>query len=392
MRTKFVVRKQKKREKLISIVSLKSLFQGTGVDEGILLCVFGLLVFGWVMVYSSSALFAETRYHDQYFFLKKQVMWSLVGIAAFLVTANIPLSIIQTNARKIYAAAIVSLVLVMFFGRTVYGAQRWLRFGLISFQPSEVAKIAMIFLTADYLDRRQSRMRDFKKGLVPLLLMVGLLMGLILIEPDLGTPVLMGMVFVTLLILGGANWMHLIFLGLSALPVVAIAIFKVRYRLERMMAYMNPWSDAQGTGYQLVESLLALGSGGFFGRGLGGSRIKIANLPEAHTDFVFSVLGEELGLLGTLLCASLFLFLCIRGLRVALQARSLFSRVVAAGVSLTIGFQALINMGVACGLLPTKGMPLPFLSFGGSSLVIMLASVGILANVSREARQQKEEE
>jgi cell division protein FtsW len=390
MKAKFVVRKQKRKEKLLSIISLKSLFQGTGPDEGILLSVFGLLVFGWIMVYSSSALFAESHYHDQYFFLKKQVMWSLIGIAAFMVSANMPLSLVQTHARKIYAGALVALVLVMFFGRQVYGAQRWLRFGILSFQPSEVAKMAMIFLVADYLDRKQSRLKDLKKGLMPLLLMVGLMMGLILIEPDLGTPVLMGMVLVTLLILGGARWSHLSFLALSSLPVVAIAIFKVRYRLERLMAYMNPWSDAQGKGYQLVQSLLALGSGGFIGRGLGNSRIKIANLPEAHTDFVFSVLGEELGLLGTLLCAGLFLFLCIRGLRVAMRAKSLFSRLVAAGVSLTIGFQALINMGVACGMFPTKGMPLPFISFGGSSLVIMLIAVGLLANVSREARRAEE--
>lgn len=370
----------------MSIFSLKSLFRGAGPDEGILLCVFGLLVFGWVMVYSSSALFAEARYHDQYFFLKKQVMWSVIGIAAFLFSANIPLSIFQSHAKKLYAATIVALVLVLFLGRQISGAQRWLHLGFISFQPSELAKLAVVLTVADYMDRKQSRLRDFKKGLVPLLAMVGLPLALIVIEPDLGTPVLMTSVFLSLLVLGGAHWGHLIMMGLSTLPLVAIAIFKVRYRLERLMAYLNPWSDAQGKGYQLVQSLLALGSGGIFGRGLGESRIKIANLPEAHTDFVFSVLGEELGLMGTCLCAALFLFLCVRGLKIAMNAKSLFARLVAAGISLTIGLQALINMGVASGLFPTKGMPLPFISFGGSSLVIMLVSVGILANVSRQAR------
>jgi cell division protein FtsW len=393
MRAQFVVRKkQKKRERLVSILSLKSLFQGTSPDVGLLLSVFGLIVFGWVMVYSSSAIFAENRFHDQYYFLKKQVMWSLIGSAAFLMSANMPLSFIQRNVRPLFIGTIAALVMVLFVGKQIYGAQRWLNFGPISFQPSELAKVVMVFLVADYLDRRQSRMRDFKKGMVPLLAMTGLMTGLILIEPDLGTPVLMAMVFVSLLVLGGARWLHLILLGASLLPVIALAVFKVRYRMDRILAYLNPWSDPMGTGYQLVQSLLALGSGGFFGRGLGESRIKISNLPEAHTDFVFSVLGEELGLLGTLLCAGLFLFLCIRGLRIAMEAKSFFSRLTAAGISLTIGFQAVINMGVACGLLPTKGMPLPFLSFGGSSLVIMMISIGILANVSRESKRAATEE
>lgn len=386
MKYQFVVKREKKRERIMSILSLRSLWKGTGPDEGILLSVFGLLVFGWVMVYSSSALFAETRYHDQYFFLKKQVMWSVIGMAAFLVTANLPIGLFQRNAKRIFIATCVGLVLVLFFGRHISGAQRWLRLGPISFQPSELAKMAMVILVADFLDRRQSRLREFNRGLAPLLALVAMPLVLILLEPDLGTPVLMTTVILSLLILGGARWRHLLLMGLSTLPVLVISILKVRYRLERLLVYLNPWSDPKGTGYQLVQSLLALGSGGIFGRGLGQSKIKISNLPDAHTDFVFSVLGEELGLLGTCLCAGLFLFLCTRGLKIAMNAKSLFARLVAAGVSLTIGLQALINMGVACGMFPTKGMPLPFISFGGSSLVIMLISVGLLANVSRESR------
>jgi cell division protein FtsW len=172
-------------------------------------------------------------------------------------------------------------------------------------------------------------------------------------------------------------------LGLTSLPLIAVAIFKVRYRLERLMAYLNPWSDAQGKGYQLLQSMTAMGSGGIFGKGLGNSKLKISNLPECHTDFIFSIIGEEIGLIGTLLCAGLFLFLCMRALKISRSAPDFFSRMVAAGIGLTIGFQALINMGVASGLFPTKGMPLPFISFGGSSLFITLFSMGLLANVSR---------
>lgn len=383
MKFRFVPSKTKEEGKLRKFLSVESLLKGPNPDTGLLLAVFGLIVFGWVMVYSASALFAENRYHDQFFFLKRQVIWSMIGALFFILAANIPLTFWQTRVRTIYIVTIVALVLVLLIGPKISGARRWIRLPGMNFQPSEIAKIMMVFLVSDYLDRRQSRLRDFKRGIVPLLLLVGLPMGLILIEPDLGTPVLMSGVMVCLLVIGGAPMRHFFVLGALMLPGIVLAVLKVRYRLERLMAYLNPWADARGKGYQLVQSLMAMGSGGFFGRGLGSSKIKIANLPDCHTDFVFSILGEELGLMGTLVCAGLFLFLCMRGLKIAKSAPTCFSRLVACGISLTIGFQALINMGVASGLFPTKGMPLPFISFGGSSLVVTMFSVGLLANVSR---------
>jgi cell division protein FtsW len=384
MKVKFVAKKEKKGTRLRSLFSIRELIHHAGVDEGLLFCVLGLMIFGWVMVYSSSALYAETHYHDQYYFLKRQVLWSLIGLAFFMVAANIPFKFWQKNCHIIFLVTVVALVLVLGIGPKISGARRWIRIGGFNFQPSELAKLSIILLAADYLDRRQSRLKNFKKGLLPILSMVGLVLALILKEPDLGTPVLMGAVFLALLILGGARWKHLTLMAVSAVPLIALAIFQVRYRLARLLAYLNPWSDAQGAGYQLVQSLMAMGSGGLFGRGLGESKIKIAHLPDAHTDFIFSVLGEELGLLGTLSCVALFFFLCFRGLRIARKAPTCFSMLVAAGISLTIGLQAVINMGVACGMFPTKGMPLPFVSFGGSSLVVMMLSVGILANVSRQ--------
>ncbi len=383
-RYKFVTKKAEPK-KLSRFLSIGNLLHGPQPDSGLLLCVFGLVVFGWVMVYSSSALFAEQKYHDQFFFLKKQIMWSFIGIGGFLLAANIPFSFWQERVRLFYATTLGLLALVLAIGPKISGARRWLHVPGISFQPSEAAKIVMVFLVADYLDRRQSRMKDFRRGLLPLLGMVGALLALIVVEPDLGTPVLITSVFLCLLILGGARWRHFLLLGLTTLPLIAIAIFKVRYRLERLMAYMDPWNDAQGKGYQLLQSMTAMGSGGIFGKGLGNSKLKISNLPECHTDFIFSILGEEIGLIGTLLCAALFLFLCMRALKISKAAPDFFSRMVAAGIGLTVGFQALINMGVASGLLPTKGMPLPFISFGGSSLFITLFSMGLLANVSRRA-------
>ncbi len=391
MKYRFVSKKTAEKKKITKLFSIESLMRSPYPDTGLLLSVLGLIVFGWVMIYSSSALFAETRYHDQFFFLKKQVIWSFIGMGAFLIAANIPFSFLQTHIKPIYFGMLGMLALVLVIGPKISGARRWIHLPGMSFQPSEAAKIVMVLLVADYLDRRQSRLKDFKKGLMPLLLMVGSMLGLILIEPDLGTPVLMSGVLFMLLILGGAQWKHFFMIGIATLPVVAVAILKVRYRLERLFAYMNPWGDAKGKGYQLIQSLIAMGSGGFFGKGFGNSRLKISNLPECHTDFIFSILGEELGLIGTLLCAGLFLFLCMRSVKIARQAPDCFSRLVAAGIGLTIGFQALINMGVACGLFPTKGMPLPFISFGGSSLVITLFSVGLLANVSRRAQQPFEQ-
>jgi cell division protein FtsW len=390
MKLNFVTKKQKKSQQVLSLFSIKALFRGGGPDQGLLFSVMGLLVFGWVMVYSSSALFAESHYHDQFFFLKRQVIWSLIGLAFFFLAANIPLSWVQKHSKKLYIFTVFSLLAVLVVGRQIAGAKRWLHFGPMNFQPSELAKLAMVLTVADYMDRRQSRLASFKKGLFPIFALVGILLTSIVVEPDLGTPSLMGSVFVFLLILGGAQWKHLFLMVASAIPLIVFAIIKVRYRMLRLLAYLNPWSDAQGTGYQLVQSLLALGSGGIFGRGLGGSRIKISSLPDAHTDFVFSVLGEELGLVGTLLSTGLFLYLCFRGLKIASQAPTFFSRLVAAGISLTVGFQAVINMGVASGLFPTKGMPLPFVSFGGSSLVITLIGVGLLANISKFARPNKE--
>jgi len=228
-------------------------------------------------------------------------------------------------------------------------------------------------------------MKEFKKGLVPLLTLSGILFMLIFIEPDLGTPILMGGVLLCMLILGGARFKHLFLLSMAAIPLMAVSIFQFRYRMDRFFAYLDPWQDPQGKGYQLIQSLLALGSGGFLGRGIGSSKIKISHLPDAHTDFVFAVLGEELGLMGTLLCVALFLFLAMYGLKVAKRATTCFSSLVAAGITLMISFQALVNMGVSCGLFPTKGMPLPFFSFGGSSLVMVLISYGILLRISNQA-------
>ncbi len=376
----------KKKWPLRSLLSPKIFSPAYSPDFPLLIAVIGLMVFGWVMVYSASALLAENRYGDQYFFFKKQMFYSILGLIGFLVSSNIPIQVWQRSSRIIYWVSVVSLVLVLFIGREVGGAQRWIKLGPLNFQPSELAKLGIIFIVADFMDRRQSRLTDFKKGVLPLIIQFAIPISLILLEPDLGTPVLLSLVVAAMLVIGGAKLKHLLVLAAGAIPLLIMGLFQFRYRVLRLFAYLDPWADPKGKGYQLVQSLLAMGAGGIWGRGLGHSKVKISSLPDPHTDFVFSVLGEELGLIGTIVCASLFFFLCFRGLKIAQNANTCFGRLIATGISLVIGMQALINMGVASGLFPTKGMPLPFVSVGGSSLIIILMSFGIISSIARQSR------
>ncbi|MGQ0644861.1 MAG: putative lipid II flippase FtsW [Elusimicrobiota bacterium] len=342
-----------------------------------------LTVFGWVILYSASALVAESRYGDQYYFLKKQMVWSCLGLAGLLAAQRVSLSFLQRNARLILAGVVVLLALVLVVGHEAGGAKRWLRVAGVGFQPSEFAKLALVVALADYLDRKQSRLGSFWKGFAPPMAVMGLVAVLIALEPDLGTPMLIVLAGVGMAFLAGARFRHLLLSGLLAMPVLYFEIFRVPYRRQRLMAFLDPWKESQGTGYQLVQSFLALGSGGLFGRGSGESVIKRYYLPESQTDFIFAILGEELGFLGAAAVTAAFFFLSWRSFRIASRASNLFEALLAAGIGLLIGGQALINLCVVTGLAPTKGIPLPFISFGGSSLVLTLVSVGLLVNVSR---------
>jgi cell division protein FtsW len=344
-----------------------------------------LLLMGWYILYSASAIVAEARYGDQYHYLKRQIVWSLLGIIGLVAAWRANLSTVQKFARPLFVSVLVLLVAVLVVGHEVAGGRRWLRLGGFGFQPSELAKIAVILLLADYLDRKKSRLPDFRSGLLPPLVLVGTVLGLVALERDLGTPLLISVVAGGMIFLAGARYRHILALGMAAAPVVYLAIFAVPYRRQRFFSFLDPWKDAQGAGYQLVQSLMAIGSGGFWGRGSGESAIKMHYLPESQTDFVFSIFSEELGFVGAAVLLTLFLVLVHRCFRASLRASNSFDSLLAAGVGLLLGGQALINLGVVSGLLPTKGIPLPFISFGGSSLVVTLAAVGLVLNVSRRA-------
>ncbi|MBL0349908.1 MAG: putative lipid II flippase FtsW [Elusimicrobia bacterium] len=349
--------------------------------------VFGLTailaVVGWMILYSASALVADGRFGDQYYFLKRQMIWSGLGLGGLMVALRMPLARVQKWSRPLLAAVVILLVLVLAVGHEVGGAKRWLRLGGLGLQPSEFAKLAVVLALADYLDRKQSRLAKFAEGVVPALILTGVVLGLIALERDLGTPLLIGSVAVGMIYLAGARLAHLATLGLALLPVVGTAVLAVPYRRQRLLAFLDPWQDAQGTGYQLVQSLLALGSGGFWGKGSGESTIKMYYMPESQTDFIFPIFGEEFGFWGAALLVTIFFVLTTRCFQIAKEATHSFHALTAAGVGLLLGGQALINLGVVTGLLPTKGMPLPFVSFGGSSLLVMFTAIGLVLNVSR---------
>ena len=275
------------------------------------------------------------------------------------------------------------LVLIPGIGREVSGANRWFRFKFISFQPSELANIAVIIYIADFITRKENQIRTLLKGFLPPMLILGFTVLLILMQPDLGTSLALGMVVFIMLFVAGARLSYLLTVVLVTLPLLAVLIFSVPYRRMRIMAFLNPWLDPKGSGFQIIQSQIALGSGGIFGLGLGQSKQKLFYLPAAHTDFIFSIIGEELGLLGTLGVVILFMILLYQGFKVVKNASGKFGYFLSLGLVLIISFKAVINIGVSCGLLPTKGLPLPFISYGGSSLIFDMVSVGILMNIAR---------
>jgi cell division protein FtsW len=283
------------------------------------------------------------------------------------------------------------LVLVPSFGVVANGARRWLRVGPISLQPAELAKLIAVIYLAAYLAKREDRITNFLGGLVPPLLVIGVLGGFVLLERDLGTVVVLGSIAISLLFLGGARLSHLVSLGLCAVPVALVLVLSSKYRRERLMTFLAPWKDASDAGFQITQSFLAFGSGGPFGVGLGEGKQKLFFLPEAHTDFVLALVGEELGLVGTGAVIVLFALFVVRGFQVAARARMPFGRYLGMGITLLIGVQALINASVVTGLVPTKGLTLPFVSYGGSSLVTCMVGVGILLNISRDRQSGREE-
>lgn len=354
---------------------------------GLFLATIALTNIGIIMVYSASAIISLERYNDPYFFLKRQLVWVFLGLLGMLFAARINYRAFPKLLKPALLFTLFLLVLVLFpqFGKAIAGAQRWLRIGDFTFQPSELAKLILILYMADTLSRKKEKIKNFTYGFLPPLIILGAIFILILLQPDLGTALIILVIILGMLFVSGVRLRHLFSLFLIALPSIWLLINKVGYRKRRILAFVDPWSDPRGAGFQIIQSLLALGSGGIFGRGLGEGTQKLFYLPAPHTDFIFAILGEELGFLGGVAVIILFGAFIYFGARIARRAPDLFGSLLALGITTWIGLQAMINIGVATGFLPTKGIPLPFISFGGSSLIFSLIGVGILLSISLQS-------
>ncbi|MFA6092888.1 MAG: putative lipid II flippase FtsW [Elusimicrobiota bacterium] len=343
-----------------------------------------LLCAGLIMMGSASAILADRQMHDPFYFLKRQALFAVIGLGLMSALSRFDYNRLRRWVWPALAATAVLLVVVLCLPPSA-GVRRWIRLGPLRLQPAEFAKLAVLLFIADYADRRNSRLTSAFYGLVVPMSLVCVILGLIGLEPDLGTPALICVVSIALLFTGGSKPLHILASLLPLLAVVAEEVWRKPYRWARFCSFLRPFEQAQGAGYQLAQSLIAVGSGGWLGKGLGSSQIKLLFLPAAHTDFIFPILCEELGLLGGSALLALFVAFLARGLKVARNAPNLFGTLLAAGITLMIVLQAYFNMAMAIGLIPTKGIPLPFFSYGGSSLWATLCSVGILLNISRQA-------
>ena len=360
----------------------------TPPDVVLVLAIAAVLALGVVMVLSASfTTAAAPPYRDPFYFLKRQLLWCALGAVAFGICQRLPYWRWRQWAPAILLGTffLLLVVLVPHVGREVQGSRRWLGFGPAVFQPSELAKVTMVVYVSAWLSARRDRVRAFRHGALPVLLVVGAAAGLILLEPDLGTAAALTATAFVLLYVAGVPPAQLGAIGAAAIPVLGLAIFRSPYRAQRFLAFLDPQAHPQGSGYHILQSLYALGSGGLFGVGLGLGRQKYFYLPEQYTDFIFAVLGEELGLVGGLLVLGLFGVLIWRGYRIAARAPEPFGALLAAGITTMLAVQAIVNIGVVTAVLPVTGIPLPMISYGGSSLVFTLGGLGILANVSRYA-------
>ncbi|MEN1966969.1 stage V sporulation protein E [Lentibacillus sp. N15] len=365
---------------------LRKLFkQQNAPDYTLLGIIFALLIVGIVMVYSSSYIWADYKYGDSIFYLKRQILFTGVGVVAMFFIMAIPYGTWQRYAKVILFGCfgLLLLVLIPGVGMVRGGAQSWIGVGAFSIQPSEFMKLGLIIYLSVYLAIHQKYITSFKKGFLPSLLLVFTAFGLIMLQPDLGTGIVLVLTCMILIFAAGARISHFVGLGILGVIGFLLLIISAPYRISRITAFLNPWDDPLGDGFQIIQSLYAIGPGGLMGLGLGNSIQKYFYLPEPQTDFIFAILGEELGFIGGALLIALFGLLFWRGIKIALAAPDAFGRFLALGIVSMLVVQVMINISVVIGLIPVTGITLPFLSYGGSSLTLTLCSVGILLNVSR---------
>lgn len=360
------------------------------IDYPLLVSVLLLLSVGVMLVYSSSAILSLEKFNDSYYYLKKEIIFAAIGLILLYITRHFDYHRYWNWVYPLLGVTLflVCLIFVPGLGKKAGGAMRWLKIGGFAFQPSEMVKFSVILFMAYTLAKKKEKIQEFSVGFLPAIMISFFFVGLILLQKDLGTAVTIALVVMILLFVGGAKLKYIGLGLLCSFPALYFLIFSVDYRRKRILAFLDPWEHKADIGFQIIQSYVAFNSGGLWGKGLGEGQQKLFYLPAAHTDFIFSVVGEELGLIGVLGVMILFCFLMVRGFKIAFRAPDLFGTYLAIGITSLITCQALINFGVVLGLLPTKGIPLPFISHGGTSLLVMMAFTGILLNISSQEGQK----
>jgi cell division protein FtsW len=356
-----------------------------GVDKWLFGATLVLVVIGLLMVFSASAVMAKERFGSPYAFVLRQSLWAVFGLTAMTILMQVDYR--RFNKPNIVFPAVavtILLLLVAFLMHDSHATHRWIRFGALSFQPSEIAKPALVLFLAWFLQNRMHSIEDFRGTILPAALPSLIFIALILKEPDLGTALVCAGVTALMLYLAGMNMRYLGLAALAAAPVLYFMLFRVKWRRDRILAFLDPESDPLGKGFHIIQSLIAVGTGGVHGLGYMDGRQKLFYLPEPHTDYIFANVAEELGLIGAIAVVGLFVLLGYRGMRAAILSKDPFARLLAFGITATLLIQAFFNISVVLALVPTKGITLPFISYGGTSLFIMLASIGVLLNITRE--------
>jgi cell division protein FtsW len=363
-----------------------------GYDHIVIYTILALVIIGWIMIYSSSAVMADITYHNSFKFIKKQLLFSLIGLIGMVGVMQINYRRLSAWTYPILILSVILLIVVLIPGlglsHKVGVARRWLMTPWFVFQPSELGKLALLIFIAYSLAKKGDRIKEFLAGFLPIIAISGIMILLVILERDMGTAIFLGLLTMVLLFLGGTRLSYLLMVPLIAAPVLYVYVTRIPYVYRRIIAFLDPWKDVQGMGFQIIQSCVALSAGGLWGVGLGDSKQKLFFLPAAHTDFILAILGEELGYIGVMFVILLFALLIWRGVKISLRTEDPFGAYLAMGITTMIALQVIINMGVVLGLLPTKGLTLPFISYGGTSLVMNLVAMGILLNISASGAKQ----
>ena len=355
------------------------------IDYILLLAVAIISTFGLLMIYSSSYVWAEYKFNDPYHFFKSQAIFLIIGYMIIFVILKVPYTKYLKHANLIFGICFLLLILVLIpgIGTIRNGSRSWFGIGGLGIQPSEFMKLAMIIFTSKYLSKNEKELKNIKKGVLPILSILLLVFGLIMLQPDFGTGVIIVMSIIVLLFISGVNMSFFVKIGCLGLCGIVGLIIAAPYRIKRIVSFLNPWSDPLGSGFQIIQSLYAIGPGGLLGLGFGNSIQKHFYLPEPQTDFIFSIISEEFGFMGILIVSLLFMTIIYRGFRISKNCENKFGKFLAFGITFQLAFQTLLNLMVVVGLIPVTGVTLPFLSYGGSSLLITMLSMGILLNISK---------